>query len=182
MTSSKLQVASYKWQFILLLATCYSLLVLTGCGFHLRGTGQTALPESLSVMQVVVENSQAANDPLLVAMKNALRTQAKIKVEDAPDVPVLILSNERFQSETLSVGSTGKVSEFLLKYELSFRLANIKGRDDTVLQTVRLRRDYTFDPLNVLAKEKEEQALKNEMRRDAVQQVLRRLSRAAAVR
>ncbi len=133
-------------------------------------------------MRVVIENSRAANDPLLVAMKNALRTQAKIKVEDAPDVPVLILSNERFQSETLSVGSTGKVSEYLLKYELSFRLTNIKGGDDTAPQTIRIRRDYTFDSLNVLAKEKEGQALKNQMRRDAVQQVLRRLSRSAAIR
>ena len=182
MTNGKLQAASYKWRFILLLATFYSLLTLSGCGFQLRGTGQTALPESLSVMRVVVENSRAANDPLLVAMKNALRTQGRVKIEDAPDVPVLVLSNERFQSETLSVRSTGKVSEYLLKYELSFRLTNIEGGDDTALQTIRLRRDYTFDPLNVLAKEKEEQALKNQMRRDAVQQVLRRLSRTAAVR
>jgi LPS-assembly lipoprotein len=41
-------------------------------------------------------------------------------------------------------------------------------------------RDYTFDPQNVLAKEREEAELKTAMRRDAVQQILRRLSRSLA--
>jgi len=41
-----------------------------------------------------------------------------------------------------------------------------------------LLRDYTFDPVNVLAKEEEEQELIRTMQRDAVQQILRRLSRA----
>jgi outer membrane lipopolysaccharide assembly protein LptE/RlpB len=44
-------------------------------------------------------------------------------------------------------------------------------------QTVKVQRDHQFDRLNVLAKEREERELRNEMQRDAAQQILRHLSR-----
>jgi hypothetical protein len=69
------------------------------------------------------------------------------------------------------------VSEYLLKYELSFRLTDAAGQELAALQTIRLQRDYRFDPLNVLAKEREEQELKRDLQRDGVQQILRRLAR-----
>jgi LPS-assembly lipoprotein len=56
----------------------------------------------------------------------------------------------------------------------------LTGKDGKALaesQTIRVQRDHAFDRLNVLAKEREEQELRREMQRDAVQQILRRLSR-----
>ena len=128
-------------------------------------------------MRVVVQGSQAAHDPLLVAMRTALQTQAGVKVEEAQDVPTLVLSGEGFESQVLSVSATGKVAEYLLKYEVSFRLAGPEGRELAPAQTVKLHRDLSFDRLNVIAKEKEEEELRRDMRRDAVQQILRRLAK-----
>jgi LPS-assembly lipoprotein len=154
-----------------------ALAILTSCGFHLRGTGKVEFSPMLSTLRVTVENSQQQNDPLLMAIKNALRTQTDVQIENSGDAPLLVLYGERSDSQVLSVGSTGKVEEYLLKYEVSFRLT---GKDDKALaepQTVRVQRDHAFDRLNVLAKEREEQELRREMQRDAVQQILRRLSR-----
>jgi LPS-assembly lipoprotein len=151
--------------------------VLSSCGFHLRGTGKVEFPPMLSTLRVMIESSQQQNDPLLAAMKNALRTQTDVQIEDSGDAPLLVLYGEHSDSQVLSVSSTGKADEYLLKYEVSFRLT---GKDDKALtesQTVRLQRDHAFDRLNVLAKEREEQELRGEMQRDAVQQILRRLSR-----
>ncbi len=175
--SSKWQAASkYTWQgLFLLLATCHLLLI--SCGFHLRGTGKVQLPPMLSTLRVMVENNQQQNDPLLVAMKNALRTQTDAQIEDTGDAPLLVLNGERSDSQVLSVSSTGKADEYLLKYEVSFRLTGKDGKTLAESQTVRVQRDHAFDRLNVLAMEKEEQELRREMRRDAVQQILRRLSR-----
>lgn len=173
-TSRKLQVPSQRW-FGLLLAAC-SLLLLS-CGFQLRGHTKAQLPPELQVLRVTVAGSQAAYDPLLLAMQNALRTQAGATVQDGGEVPLLTLSGERFDSQVLSVGSTGRVSEYLLKYELSFRLTDAAGQELAPLQTIRLQRDYRFDPLNVLAKEREEQELRRDLQRDGVQQILRRLAR-----
>jgi LPS-assembly lipoprotein len=161
-----------------LLAMCYLSLPLAGCGFHLRGSASASLPESLWRLRVLVQDSKLANDPLLVAVKNALQTDPKIVITEDLDAPTLALFGERTDSQVLSVGSTGRVSGYMLKYEVSFRLADPKGRELLASQTVRLIRDYTFDPLNVLAKELEEQDLKRTMQRDAVQQILRRLWRA----
>jgi LPS-assembly lipoprotein len=160
-------------RFVLLVA----LGILSSCGFHLRGTGKVEFPPMLSTLRVMVENSEQQNDPLLVAMKNALRTQTNVQIEDSGDAPLLVLYGERSDSQVLSVGSTAKVEEYLLKYEVSFRLTGKEGKALAESQTVRVQRDLAFDPLNVLAKEREVQELRREMQRDAVQQILRRLSR-----
>jgi LPS-assembly lipoprotein len=149
----------------------------TACGFHLRGTGKVEFPPMLSTLRVIVENNQQQNDPLLVAMKNALRTQTDVQIEDTGDAPLLALYGERSDSQVLSVSSIGKADEYLLKYEVSFRLTGKDGKEVAESQTVRVQRDLAFDRLNVLAKEREEQELRRAMQRDAVQQILRRLSR-----
>jgi LPS-assembly lipoprotein len=152
--------------------------VLAGCGFHLRGSGTAqTLHESLNELRVSVDGSRAAHDPLLTSVQNALRTQAGVTVVEATDAPQLLLGPESVTSQVLSVGSNTRVSEYLLKYELSFRLLDGEGKELMASQTVRLERDYRYDPLNVLAKEREEEELKKELRRQAVQNLLRRLSR-----
>ena len=162
-----------------LMLTIFLLIVLatTACGFHLRGTGKVEFPPMLSTLRVMVENNQQQNDPLLVAMKNALRVQTDVQIEDTGDAPLLVLYGERSDSQVLSASSTGKADEYLLKYEVSFRLTGKDGKEVAESQTVRVQRDLAFDRLNVLAKEREVQELRGEMQRDAVQQILRRLSR-----
>jgi len=151
--------------------------VLSSCGFHLRGTGKVEMSPVFSTLRIMVEGNQQQNDPLLVAMKNALRTQTDVQIEDTGDAPLLVLYGERSDSQVLSVSSTGKADAYLLKYEVSFKLTGKDGKEVAESQTVRVRRDHAFDRLNVLAKEREEQELRREMQRDAVQQILRRLSR-----
>jgi LPS-assembly lipoprotein len=153
-------------------------LALSACGFHLRGTGSVALPESLSRLRVMVLDSKLANDPLLVAMTDALRTEAGVTVTGEADAPTLELYKEQTSTHVQSVSVTGRASGYALKYEVSYRLADAAGKQLLEPQSVRLLRDYTFDPVNVLAKEEEEQELVRTMQRDAVQQILRRLSRA----
>lgn len=162
--------------FILLLAT-YSLL-LNSCGFHLRGQGTATFPAALSSLRVQIAGSRQENDPLLAAVRNALRTQAKVDVRDEGELPVLVLQNERSQTEALSISTTGKALEYSLRYEVSFQLLDTAGGESFPPQTIRLRRDYIFDPLNVIAKQKEEDELLREMRRDAAGQIVRRLARS----
>jgi LPS-assembly lipoprotein len=152
-------------------------LPLASCGFHLRGTGKVETPAALSMLQVRVEGNLLENHPLLVAMKNALRTQTDIQVQESGDAPRLLLYGEQAGSRVLSVTSAGKVDEYLLDYEVSFRLVGVDGKPLSEPQTVKVQRDHRFDRLNVLAKEREEQELRSEMQRDAAQQILRRLSR-----
>jgi len=158
----------------LLLVACNLLLV--SCGYHLRGAGEYRLPPALATLRVAVEGSSQQNDPLQVSMTNALRTQAGVNVVSATDVPTLVLFAQRSDSQLLSVGSTGMASEYLLRYEVSFRVADKDGKALSEPQTVRVQRNQAFDRLNVLATEREGREFRREMQRDAVQQILRRLA------
>ena len=181
--SSNMKVASGKWQvasatgwrsFLLLLATYYLLLV--SCGFHLRGTGDAALPASLATVRVV-PFTQLANDPLTVAVRAAL-AQAGASIVDAPEAPAVVLLGEQTETRVASVSTaTAKASGYLVVYSASFRL---DGPQPLAVQTIRLQRSYSFDPNQVLAREQQEQELLRDMRRDAAQQMVRRLARASA--
>lgn len=150
--------------------------LLSACGFHLRGTGQYQISPAFTTLRVMVEGNQQQNDPLLVAMKNALRSQTDVKVEDTPAAPLLLLFSEKIDNQVLSVSSTGMAAQYLLRYEVSFRLVGKGNKPLSEPETVRLQRDYSFDRLNVLAMEREQADLQREMQRDAVQQILQRLS------
>lgn len=148
----------------------------SACGFQLRGAGGATLPAELSVMRVTAAGGPAY-PPLLVEMRNALQTQAGVRLVDTPGVPTLTLLAESADSQVLAIDSTGKVSNYLLNYSLTFALADAAGKELLGPQSVRLQREYSFDKLSVLAKEKEDEFLRREMRGDAVQQIVRRLAR-----
>jgi LPS-assembly lipoprotein len=143
----------------------------------LRGAGEFRLPPALATLRVVVEGGSQQYDPLRVAMTGALRAQAGVDVVDATDVPVLVLFGQRTDSQLLSVSSTGQANEYLLNYEVSFRVADKNGKVLLAPQTVRVQRNQAFDRLNVLASEREGGEFQREMQRDAVQQILRRLAK-----
>lgn len=150
------------------------LLALCACGFQLRGTGGASLADELKVMRVTAAGP--AYPPMLVEMRNALQSQAGVRLVDTPGVPTLTLLAEGADSQVLAIDSTGKVSNYLLNYSLTFALADAAGKELLGPQSVKLQREYSFDKLSVLAKEKEDEFLRREMRGDAIQQILRRLA------
>ena len=150
--------------------------LLAACGWHLRGTAGAPLPPSLMVLRVQMAGGQGDYDPLLIAMRDTLQVQGGAKVSDATDLPTLHLYNEAVSNRVLSVDSTSKVREYMLRYEVSFRLTDAHGNEMAPPQTVIMQRAVTFDRLQVLAKEREERELLVELKRDAAQQILQRLS------
>jgi LPS-assembly lipoprotein len=158
------------------LVSCILSLVLSGCGFHLRGTSAVSLPPQLSVMRVTMGG--ATYPPLLVEVRNAMLSLGSVKLTDdvSAAVPVLLLSGESIQSQVLAMDSAGRISAYLLVYRVSFSLTGADGKTLLPSQAIRMQREYTFDRLNVIATEKQSEFLQTEMRRDAAQQILRRLA------
>ena len=162
---------------LLLLATSYSLPLLTGCGFHLRGRAQTTLPEQYSVMRVRLINSQVSGQSLRVDMKSAL-TAAGVQVvsRDDDQVPSLNLYDERSNARVITVDENVRVSDFLLRYSVAFDVTDREGKELRKRQTIILQRVFAFDKFAVLAKEREAQEVRNQLRQEAVQQIIRRLA------
>jgi len=157
-------------QLVLLLA---ALALLPGCGFQLRG--QAPLPfESLYVQATT-------GSPFALQLKRAVQAGSNTKITDRPDQAeaVLQILNELQEKQILTINSSGRVSEFQLRYRVQYRLTDEKNRERIPASEIILRRDYTFNDDQVLSKEAEEALLFRDMRTDAVQQMVRRLQASA---
>ncbi len=151
--------------------------LLGGCGFHLRGTRHAVLPAQFSVLRVTMSGG-TAYPPLLVEMRDALRTEAGAHLTDNPavHVPTLTLWGESIGSEVAAIDITGRATEYLLDYRVSFSLSGADGKPIIPARTIKIQREYGFNRLNVLATERENAFLQDAMRRDAVRQIIRQLA------
>jgi LPS-assembly lipoprotein len=86
--------------------------------------------------------------------------------------------SELQEKQILSLGGGGRVSEYQLRYRVSFRLTDNKNREHIPATEILLKRDYSFTDEQALSKESEEALLYRDMRNDAVQQMVRRLQAA----
>jgi LPS-assembly lipoprotein len=152
-------------------------LLLASCGFHLRGQSAVEVPPQLRTLRVTMQGADYTNDSLRESVINALREELGVTVEESGNVPVLQLFSENYQTRVASVSTNVTAAEYLILYDVSFQVTSADGKSQSARQTIRLQRDYSFDPLNVLAMEREERELRQDMRRDAVQQILRRLTK-----
>jgi len=145
------------------------------CGFHLRG--QASLP--FDTLYVAVPETSTLGIEL---KRNIIAgTRTRLVNEPAQAQAILsVLADER-SKVILSFDTSGRVREFQLRYRLSFRVTDARGRDYLPLGEIALTRDISFNDSQVLAKESEEALLYRDMQNDMVQQILRRLSAAPAV-
>ena len=143
-------------------------LLLSACGYHLRGAFQ--LPENLKSVYV-----EGVTGDVLEQFKQVLKASSATLSSSRKEAGIVIkVSNEEFNRRVLSVSSSGKSNEFELEYRMDYEFANAKDVLLMEKQTVEIRRDYYNDQKFVIAKENEENVIRNEMYRQAVQTILNR--------
>lgn len=152
-------------------------ILITSCGFHLRGNQDLS-----SVLPEVQIQGTSIHSDLGRELNNTL-TNAKVSVLDESNV-LLSITKDSFSKRVLSLDSAGRANQYELNYQLSFSLVKkIKsGSEDKItvkdlvpLQTITQKREYLFDSNLVLAKADEEAQLNNDMRKAAMLQLVRRL-------
>lgn len=144
-------------------------LALGACGFKLRGA------VDLPFETVYVEGMEYS--PFTGALKRGMASGSRARVTDsAKDAQAVVnLLGESQDRTILAVSGGGRVRELQLRYRVSFRVHDNRGRNWLAPTEVVILRDMTYDDSQVLAKEGEAQTLFKEMQSDAVQQVLRRI-------
>lgn len=142
--------------------------MMTACGFQLRGV--TAL--SFKTLYV-----QGAKLSISQDLKRSFETN-NITLTDSAEEAELILDlvNETNQKQILSLSGGGLVREFELFYRVSFRTREAGAAIFGPVQTVQLRRDFSYNDDALLGKAEEEARLNSDMRKDAIREILRRLS------
>lgn len=149
-------------------------LLLAACGFHLRGQNDFAMPFKSLYLRTSSDSS-----PFIKELKGALRF-SNIQIAEKPADAELTLEivSEVADRQILSLSGAGRVQEYRLQYRVSLRAYDSQRQEWLSPEEISLRRDYSYDDSQVLAKEQEEALLYKNMRSDAVQQVLRRLTHA----
>jgi LPS-assembly lipoprotein len=153
-----------------------SLLLLTSlaaCGFQLRGTRADS---KLSFQSLYLD--APARTPLERELRAALKTQDGLTLVTDPktaDVS-LFISSAVEEKKVLTLNSQGQVREFSLLYRLRFDVigkenAQIVNDTELALQTF-----MSYSESQAVAKETEERLIYNDLRADAVSQIMRRLA------
>ena len=142
------------------------------CGFQLRG--RSDLP--FDTLYVEGMDYSAFTGQLRRTIQTGSNT--RLTEDPASAQAILTLMGESQERTILALSSGGTVREFQLRYRVSFRVHDGKGKEWLPIDEVILRRDLTYDDTQVLAKEAEEQLLFREMQSDMAQQIMRRISTA----
>ncbi len=143
-------------------------LMLTGCGFQLRGN--IDLPSDLKQVSVV---SNKYSD--LVKNLNQRFSNNNIQVVDKSDKDLyrVKIVSETFNRRQLSINISGRVNEYELIYNIIYQISspNEKAKEEAMS----LYRDYSFDENNIMGNTDREAQIKKEMTSNAASLIFTKL-------
>ena len=140
--------------------TLLTLLMITSCGFHLRGMTE------ISFKTVSLEGKE------LSFTKNLKKTLTSNKVAivlptENPELRVELLSEES-EKRILSLSGQGLVREFEIFYRVRYRVKTVDSETWSQENILETRRDFTYSDSNLIGKEEEERQLNESMRNEAI--------------
>ncbi|WP_390904860.1 LPS assembly lipoprotein LptE [Vibrio rarus] len=144
--------------------------LLSGCGFHLRGS--YLVPEEVDAMSLSSydDYSQLTRD-----VKTELRNNGINIVTPAANITNIHLISETLSDRTLSLYQNSRAAEKEIKLVVKYRV--VVPNIGTNTFTTQVSRSYLDNPLTALAKSVEQDMLENEMRKQASRQLIRQLAR-----
>jgi LPS-assembly lipoprotein len=152
--------------------------LLTGCGFQLRG--YEPLPDQLKVLYLQTDSPYSAFTKQL----KVFLTSAKVTIVDRPQaapVTLQILSDNTAQTLT-STGASGQTNTYTLTYTVVYQLLARNGEVIQSPQTVSTMRNYSVTSNQVLGDTNVQNTLLGQMRRDVIYLMLNRMRTPQALK
>lgn len=144
-------------------------LLLAACGFQLRG--EANLPFETLYVQAPTGSQFAIQVRRMITAGSSTKIIDNAKGAEA----TLVLVSEKREKNILSLSGTGRVSEYQLRYLMSYRVMDRNAVEIIPVTEIALKRDLSYSDAELLSKEAEDALLFRDMQNDAVQQLLRRL-------
>lgn len=157
-----------KLQHLILLAAMT--LLLGACGFKLQTRAELPADMQKTRLEIQMPFSEFARRLEILLEQNGVQVVTRAEGAAVLEVPV----NET-RKEIQSIGDNARVREFLIRHTVQFRLLDGNGDEMIPMQTFEQSRVYTFNEQDILAAEREDEFLRNELADSLARMVVRRL-------
>ena len=146
-------------------------LMLAACGFHLQG--RTPLPETFAYTYIDTKDEQTdfvqdLRKALIASQVNVIRTKGSAGA-------TITVHEDELTERILSVSARNIPTEYELTYRVKFSVLS-EGKTLIDNEEISATRDISFDEAQLLAKEREQEILREALARDLVALVMRRLA------
>jgi len=148
---------------------------LTGCGFHLQS--RVELPAEMAQVRIAI---QSPYGEFARRVESLLEQNGAKIVNSADHAALLEVPVNRVRKEIQSIGDNARVREYLIRHTIQFRLLDPDGKELIPLQTFELSRVYSFNKQDILAAEREDEFLRNELADSLARTLVRRLGTYSA--
>ncbi len=146
-------------------------LLASGCGFRLQGA--SVLPAELQRVHVIAKDELS---PFSVELFRGLARSGAQRVPTPAEADAVIhVRTDRMGRRVLSVSARNTPQEFEIFYDVEYSI-DVGGKEVVPSQRLGLTRSISFDESQLLAKDREEEILRDAMARDLADLVLRRLA------
>lgn len=156
------------------IAVGISVLLLTACGFKLRGIAE--IPAWLNQVAIVMENASRNLEPLLQDQLTAYHVSVSPTKTQAHYW--LVIEKDNFQKQITNISASTTPRQYLLLYSVQFSLLKNNGVALLQSNTVSVTRQFTLNNDRILGSDYEEMTFKQEMERDAASLIISRISAA----
>ena len=155
----------------LLILSCVSV-ILSSCGFSLRGSD--VLSSKFQVIQLDMEQPNSEFSRLLRRSLEVADVSIEAVALTNSDSPVLLVSNERIVSRPITVNPRARAAQYEMRLSINIALGNAE-RYLISPETLMVERIYFEDIANIAGSQEEVEIITTEMRRELVNQLMRRL-------
>jgi LPS-assembly lipoprotein len=140
--------------------TLLILLIVTSCGFHLRGMTE------ISFKTVSLEGKELSFTKNLKKNLTSNKVAIVLPTEN-PELRIELLGEES-EKRILSLSGQGLVREFEIFYRVRYRVKTSDSETWSQENILETRRDFTYSDSNLIGKEEEERQINEAMRNEAI--------------
>ena len=152
------------------LSLLIAVLLISACGFQLQTRAE--LPPEMQRTKLEI---QGPYTEFARRLESQLEQNGVKVVTALDDAAVLQVPLNQTRKEIQSIGDNARVREFLVRHTVQFRLLDSKGVELIPLQTFEQSRVYSFNEQYILAAEREDEFLRDDLADTLARMVVRRL-------
>jgi LPS-assembly lipoprotein len=145
--------------------------LLSSCGFHLQG--RQPLPEAFAY--TFIDSKDEQTDFVQDLRKALIASGSKVIRTEGSSGATITVHEDDLTEKILSVSARNIPTEYELTYRVRFSVVS-GGKTLIEREEIAATRDISFDETQLLAKEREQEILREALARDLVALVMRRLA------